>query len=129
MKKRWDMSDARQELGRWGEERAAQHLESIGYKILERNWRCRRGEIDLIAQTDDMLVFVEVKTRRGRDFGMPEEAITRKKVKRLLELGQYYLLEKDREDVDWRVDMVAVELDRAGNLLRCEHVPDIAWLW
>jgi len=123
------MSDERQKLGRWGEKLAAQHLESQGYVILDRNWRCNRGEIDLVAQEGSVLVFVEVKTRRGRDFGTPEEAITRSKANRLLELGQRYLLERDLEDVEWRVDMVAVELDMRGKLLRCEHVPNAVWAW
>jgi putative endonuclease len=123
------MSDDRQKLGRWGEQLAAQYLESHGYKVLDRNWRCRRGEIDLVAKEGDVLVFVEVKTRRGRDYGTPEEALTRYKVKRLLELGQRYMLERDLEDVEWRVDLVAVELDRQGKLLRFEHVPNAVWAW
>jgi putative endonuclease len=123
------MSNDRQELGRWGEGLAAQRLESQGYVIVDRNWRCRRGEIDLVAQEGDILVFVEVKTRRGREYGTPEEAITRSKVKRLLELGQRYMLERDIEDMDWRIDLVAVELDQQGKLLRFEHVPNVAWAW
>ncbi len=123
------MSDARQKLGRWGEDQAAKHLKVKGYKILQRNWRCRRGEIDLVAQDDEILVFIEVKTRRGRDYGTPEEAITRTKAKRLLELGQRYLLEHDLVDVEWRVDLVAVELDHQGRLVRCEQVPNIVWAW
>ena len=123
------MSDERKKLGRWGEELAAERLQSQGYVILARNWRCRRGEIDLVAQADDVLVFVEVITRRGRDYGTPEEAITRSKAKRLLELGRRYLLEHDLEDVEWRIDLVAVELDRQGKLLRCEHMANVVWAW
>ncbi len=123
------MSDDRQKLGRWGEQLAAERLQSEGYVILARNWRCSRGEIDLVAQAGDVLVFVEVKTRRGRDYGTPEEAITRSKAKRLLELGQRYMLEHDLEDVEWRIDLVAVELDRQGKLLRCEHVANVVWAW
>ena len=123
------MSDDRQKLGRWGEQLAAERLQSLGYVILERNWRCRRGEIDLVAQAGDVLVFVEVKTRRGRDYGTPEEAITRSKAKRLLELGRRYMLEHDLEDVEWRIDLVAVELDQQGKLLRCEHIPNTVWAW
>ncbi len=77
----------------------------------------------------DVLVFVEVKTRRGRDYGTPEEAFTRSKSKRLLELGQRYLLERDIDDVEWRVDLVAVELDKQGVLKRFEHIPNAAWAW
>jgi putative endonuclease len=123
------VSDGRIELGRWGEQLAANHLESLGYQILEHNWRCRRGEIDLVASTGEILVFVEVKTRRGRGHGMPEEALTRAKVRRLLELSQRYLLEHELEDIEWRVDFVAVELNRQGELIRCEHVPNAVWAW
>lgn len=128
-KKTSSVSDSRKKLGSWGEDQAAKHLQAQGYKLLERNWRCRRGEIDLVVQAGDVLVFVEVKTRRGRDFGTPEEAITSVKAKRLLELGQRYLLAHDLEDQEWRVDLVAVELSRDGVLLRCEHIPNIVWAW
>lgn len=123
------MTDSKQRLGRWGEKVAAKHLESQGYVVLDRNWRCQRGEIDLVTRCEDILVFVEVKTRRGRDFGTPEEAITKAKARRLLELGQRYLLEHEFEDVEWRVDLVAVELDQKGKLLRCEHLPNVVWAW
>lgn len=123
------MTSSRQQLGRWGEQLAAKHLESQGFVVLERNWRCRRGEIDLVTRIQDIVVFVEVKTRRGQDYDTPEEAITSPKAARLLELGQRYLLEHDLADVEWRVDLVAVELDQHGKLLRCEHVPNIVWAW
>ncbi len=121
--------NGRKQLGDWGEKVAAHHLEAQGYKIIGRNWRCQRGEIDLIAQAGETLVFVEVKTRRGRNFGTPEQGVTSHKLRRLLELGQHYLLAHDLDDVDWRIDMVAVELDGRGKLLRCEHVPDIVLGW
>jgi putative endonuclease len=115
-------------LGRWGESVAAHHLQARGYRIVERNWRCQRGEIDLVAETEGMLVFVEVKTRRGRAMGTPEEGFTPKKSRKLVELGQLYLSERDL-DVDWRVDLVAVELDKSGKLLRCEHIPNAVLGW
>lgn len=129
LKKMSSVGDSRKKLGTWGEDQAAKYLQSQGYSVLERNWRCRRGEIDLVVQEGEVLVFVEVKTRRGRDFGTPEEAIMGAKAKRLLELGQRYLLEHELEDQDWRVDLVAVELSRDGLLLRCEHIPNIVWTW
>jgi len=121
--------DGRKQLGNWGESVAATHLESKGYRILQRNWRCARGEIDLVAQAGEVLVFVEVKTRRGRKSGTPEEGVTPQKAQRLLELGQHYLYEHDLDDVEWRVDMVAVELDAYGKLLRCEHIPNAVLGW
>ncbi len=121
--------DGRKKLGSWGESVAATHLESKGYRIVQRNWRCARGEIDLIAQTGDVLVFVEVKTRRGRGSGTPEEGVTPQKARRLLDLGQAYLYESDLDNVEWRVDLVAVELDGRGKLLRCEHIPNAVMGW
>lgn len=123
------MSDARKRLGEWGEKVAAIHLEAKGYEIVARNWRCARGEIDLVARAGDELVFVEVKTRRGRAMGTPEEGVTPHKARRLLELARHYLYENEIDEVAWRVDMVAVELDDGGKLVRCEHVPNAVLGW
>lgn len=119
----------RQQLGRWGENVAATYLEAQGYQILSRNWRTRRGEIDLVAQIGETIAFVEVKTRRGREFGLPEEALTTKKAARLQSLAQAYMMQNDLDDVDWRIDLVAVELDQRGKLLRCEHIPNAVLGW
>ena len=121
-------NDSRQKLGRWGESVAATHLEANGRQIITRNWHCARGEIDLIAQEGDTLLFVEVKTRRGRNMGTPEEALTPAKQRKLVEVAQEYLLAHDL-DVDWRIDLVAVELDTKGKLLRCEHIPNVVLGW
>lgn len=123
------MSDARKQLGAWGEKIAAQKLEALGYQIVERNWRCARGEIDLIARTPQLLVFVEVKTRRGRKMGAPEAGLTPYKAQRLLELAERYVQENDLHNLNWRIDLVAVELDARGKLLRCEHIPDAVLGW
>ena len=122
------MGNGRKQLGAWGEGVAATHLEAEGYRIVARNWRCRQGEIDLIAQAGATLVFVEVKTRRGRSMGSPEEALTPRKSRKLIQLAQLYLAEHDL-DVDWRIDLVAVELDTSGKLLRCEHIPNAVLGW
>ncbi len=119
----------RQRLGRWGEGVAATHLEAHGYVIVARNWRCAAGEIDLVARDGETLVFVEVKTRRGRDFGAPEEALTPRKAQKLLQLGEQYCYVHTLEDVNWRIDLVAVELDNRGLLLRCEHIPNAVLGW
>lgn len=123
------MTSNRRELGSWGEQVALEHLEARGYKILEQNWRCRLGEIDIVAQEKEIIVFVEVKTRRGRGFGLPEEALTPKKAQRLLDLGQQYLMKKNIVDVEWRIDLVAVEVGQNRKILRCEHVPNVVWGW
>lgn len=121
--------DPRKQLGRWGEDLAARHLESLGYTIIARNWRYGRGEIDLVAQAGQLLIFAEVKTRRGRDLGTPEEGVTPAKARQLLQLAQAYLFKNNLTDIEWRVDMVAVELDKSGKLLRCEHIPNAVTAW
>lgn len=120
--------DGRKQLGAWGELVAAHHLEAQGYQIVARNWCCRQGEIDLVACAGTIWVFVEVKTRRGRDMGTPEEGLTPAKSKKLIQIAQIYLAEHDL-DVDWRIDLVAVELDKSGKLLRCEHIPNAVLGW
>ena len=122
-------SGPRQRLGRWGEGVAATHLEAAGYTILARNWRCAEGEIDLVARDGATIVFVEVKTRRGRRFGAPEEALTPRKAQQLLALGARYVYEQGLEDVNWRIDLVAVELDEQGTFLRCDHIPNAVLGW
>ena len=118
----------RKKLGQSGENVAALHLESKGYDIVERNWRCREGEIDLVAQAGQEWVFVEVKTRRGRSRGTPEEGLTPHKSRQLLALGEIYTAVHNL-DVDWRIDLVAAELDNTGKLLRCEHIPNAVLGW
>ena len=118
----------RKQLGAWGEKVAALHLEGKGYKIVARNWRCRHGEIDLIAQAGDWLSFVEVKTRRGRAMGSPEEALTPRKAKKLMQIAPIYMAENEL-DMDWQIDFVAVELDKSGKLMRCEHIPNAVLGW
>lgn len=121
-------ANSRKKLGAWGELVAATHLESLGYRILARNWRCVHGEIDLVAQAGELLAFVEVKTRRGRNMGTPEEGLTATKGRKLMRLAQLYVAQHDL-DVDWRIDLVAVELDSSGKLLRCEHIPNAVLGW
>jgi putative endonuclease len=122
------MADRRKKLGAWGESLAAKHLEKEGFEIIDRNWRCARGEIDLVARAGAGLVFVEVKARRGREMGSPEEGLTRRKAEKLIELAQIYIYEHEL-DVDWRIDLVAVELDQSGKLLRCDHIPNAVLGW
>lgn len=121
--------DSRRRLGQWGENYAASHLEANGYHIIERNWRCREGEVDLVARDGETLVFVEVKTRRGDAYGTPEEALTPRKAEKLLALGQQYVYEHALDNVNWRIDLVAVELDPQGRLLRCNHIPHAVLGW
>jgi putative endonuclease len=120
--------DPRKKLGHWGESLAAQLLEEKGYEIVERNWRSARGEIDLVTRAGQEWVFVEVKTRRGQEMGLPEEGLTRHKANKLIQLAQLYIYEHNL-DIDWRIDLVAVELDAKGKLLRCEHIANAVLGW
>lgn len=119
----------RRRLGQWGESLAAERLAALGYQILGRNWRCALGEIDIIAQDGDVLVFAEVKTRQSKAFGTPEESITHRKGKRLIDLGVQYCVEHELEDVEWRIDIVAIEVDGRGTLRRYEHIPNAVLGW
>lgn len=121
--------DSRRKLGNWGESVAATYLEAQGYAILIRQWRCARGEIDLVARDGEELVFVEVRTRRGESAGTPESSITPRKTQRLLHLAQEYLLAHQLEEIPWRIDLIAIQLDPQGKLLRCEHIrnPILGW--
>ncbi len=105
---------ARQGLGRTGERLAAEELTRQGYSIVERNFRCRYGEIDLIAEEGDDLVFVEVKTRRGSVYGLPEEAVTPRKQQKIVQVATYYLDLHACSERSWRIDVVAVQLSANG---------------
>jgi putative endonuclease len=114
------MTDTRRGLGRLGEQLAVAELTRRGYRIHQRNWRCTAGEIDIVANHDGWLVFVEVRTRRGRDLGSPEASITPAKRARLIQVAQSYLAEFELDELDWRIDVVAVELTRGGKLVRID---------
>jgi putative endonuclease len=96
------------ELGDRGEETAVCHLRSLGYRIVERNYRCRLGEIDCVAVQGKTLVFLEVKSRRSDEFGGPLEAVDARKRRRMTRLARYYTQQKRLTDVAQRFDVVAV---------------------
>ncbi|MBN1121528.1 MAG: YraN family protein [Anaerolineae bacterium] len=112
------------EDGQYGEALAAQALQSYGYAIINRNWRCPAGEVDIIARDGDVWVFVEVKLRRGRGAGSPEEAVSARKQQRLLQVAQAYLAELELDDVRWRVDVIAIELSDDDLVWRLDHYRD-----
>lgn len=114
----------RQETGAWGEEVAGRHLEAQGFVIRARNWHAPEGEIDLVAEEGDTIVFVEVKTRTGSDFGTPEDAITPTKRRRLQRAAWAYLLAHDLLDAPWRIDVIAIEGSAAAGSPRLEHYRD-----
>jgi putative endonuclease len=100
----------RMELGARGERIAAAYLTDAGLRVIDRNWRCREGELDLVAREADAIVFCEVKTRRGSGFGHPVEAVTPAKQRRLRTLAQRWLAAHDEHAPDLRFDVVGVLL-------------------
>jgi putative endonuclease len=98
----------RQTLGRRGEDLAAEHLARLGWPLLARNWRTRGGELDLVARDGEWLVVVEVRARRGRRFGRPEESVDARKQRRLLQLAARYVHSVGWRG-GWRIDVVAID--------------------
>lgn len=116
------MKGARKRLGEAGEEIAARELIRRGYAVRERNWRCAEGELDIIAERENVLVFVEVRTRRGNRFGTPEDSITPAKRAHLIAAAQSYLEAHSMQDRDWRIDVAAVEMSARGVLERVDVI-------
>lgn len=107
----------RQQLGRAGEQIARRALEERGLQIIEGNYRCTLGEMDLIAKRDNTWVFVEVKTRRGNRYGTAADAVNSRKQKKIMQVAETYLQEHGLIDADWRIDVVAIDMDARGKLL------------
>lgn len=110
------------ERGEWGEERAARFLKGKKYRILSRNYICRYGEIDLIAQSKDTIVFVEVKTRAGSAYGRPGEAVDHAKQQRMIKSAMTYIQEQelDKQDLGYRFDIVEILYTEKGYTI--EHI-------
>lgn len=105
---------AKDAVGRYGEDLAVRHLEDKGWRIVERNWRGEAGEIDVVAMDGATLVVVEVKTRSGTGFGFPSEAVTVRKLTRLRRLAGQWLTEHDARVAAVRIDVVGIVLPRRG---------------
>ncbi|MBC2933381.1 YraN family protein [Nocardioides sp. zg-1228] len=117
-------AEHRRRLGARGESIAVRHLTGLGLVLLDRNWRCDAGEIDLVLRDGDVLVVCEVKTRTSTDFGTPLEAIDRRKADRLRRLAARWLLAHDCHPDDVRIDLVGV-LTPHGRPVEVEHVEGI----
>lgn len=98
----------KQEIGRLGEEEAARLLKKHGYRVVEKNYRCRYGEIDIIAKDGETLAFVEVKTRGSDLFGTPKCGVDAKKQRHMISASSVYLNEKGLDDADVRFDVVSI---------------------
>jgi len=112
----------RRDTGILGEKLAKDFVKKRGYRILETNYRCPEGEIDIVAKDKDCLVFIEVRTKTSREFGSPEESITPVKRERMRATAARYRQSHSNLPPLWRIDMVAVELDQRGKLSRIELI-------
>jgi putative endonuclease len=117
------VSDNRKNLGSLGEKVASLILQKHNYKVLARNYRNRFGEVDLIAIDGDTLVFVEVKLRSSLHFGLPEEAVTERKIERIKKVGSEFWMKKYPHIKKLRVDIVSIQLHEGkflGKIIKCE---------
>ena len=109
------------DLGEKGEELAVEFLQKKGYKILDKNWRFKKAEVDIIAQNEDVLAIVEVKTRTSSYFGNPQDFINQKKVQLLVEAANEYVISKNL-DVEVRFDIIAILKNQ--KVFNIEHLED-----
>ncbi|PQP80594.1 YraN family protein [Paenibacillus sp. PCH8] len=113
----------RQQKGQLGEEAACCWLRENDYRIIRRNWRCRSGEIDIIASCEGLLVFVEVRSRSGASqYGTPQESVDMRKMQQVRSTASVYLQMTGKTDIQIRFDVIAVMLDKAGVTLSVNHI-------
>ena len=113
------MTVARQKLGAHGERLAARHYAAAGYEVLATNWRCRDGELDLVLRRPGVIVFAEVKTRSSDRFGIPAEAVTPAKQRRIRRLAQRFCAETGERAPQLRFDVVSVLRGRVDIIEGC----------
>jgi uncharacterized protein (TIGR00252 family) len=115
----------RQLLGKRGEDLAVSYLQKHGFRIIERNFKVRYGEIDIVSVVGDILVFVEVKTRIGEKFGKPEEAVTPRKLREVIQTAEYYKMCHDGLPDAMRIDVIGIELTPEGDIVSFNHIQSI----
>ena len=116
------MGGVKQNIAKIGETFAADHLKAHGYEILAHNYRFQRGEIDLIAQHGNCIVFVEVKTRRSLKYGFPQHAVTKQKQRQISKIALAYLQTQDIHDAPCRFDVIAIHLSPQFDVLSLEQI-------
>lgn len=119
-----------QKTGAFGEAKAKEYLESIGYNILAQNYSCNQGELDIVARDTDELVFVEVKARKSFIYGNPCEAVDKTKQKKLILAAQRYIIDNNIEECIMRFDVVEVLFSRIGERYRLKelnHIKNAFW--
>jgi len=118
------VSPTRKDKGKAAEEAAASYLQQQGWRIIERNWSCRSGELDMIAEQGEILLFVEVRSRSGLGYGMPAESIDARKIQQVRRTAEVYLHRFGISDRPIRFDAVAVMLGRDLEIRSLEHIED-----
>ncbi len=113
---------SKKDTGLMGEKVARKLLKQEGYRILGTNFRCKEGEIDIIAEKNKCIVFTEVRTKTSVSFGTPEESVTNVKKRHLINAALQYLNLNHKPGTEWRIDFVAVELTAEGKVSRMEHM-------
>lgn len=106
------MTYKRKSLGQEGEDEAEVELLRLGYEIVIRNYKNKIGEIDIIARDGEVLCFVEVKTKSDSGFGSPEEMVGPRKQRKILKTAEFYLLDNNLTDIDYRIDVVAIDREK-----------------
>jgi putative endonuclease len=112
------------ERGRQAEQAAADYVASKGYRILTRNFKTRRGEIDIVAEKENVLIFIEVRSRQGVDFGLPQETVNRKKRQKIRMTAAQYLKQYQALERLCRFDVVGVVFGAQGHIQSIELIPD-----
>ena len=115
------------EIGNIGERLARSHLETRGYRVVASNYRCRWGEVDLIARDGPVWVFIEVRTRRSDAYGVPEESLTSGKAQRLARTAQHFLAWRTTAttEPEWRIDLVSIRLGLGRRVLSIDHLQNV----
>ncbi len=111
--------------GDYGEDLACKYLQKLGYKILERNYRIRGGEIDIVCKENDTLVFVEAKTRYSHEFGLPSESMTFWKIKALLKTAKFYIQKINWGEKEYRLDFISVDFTNSRENPQIELIKNI----
>lgn len=111
------------EIGSFGEKIANKYLESIGYEILEKNFTCKQGEIDIIAKDKHEIVFIEVKTRTSTKYGKPAEAVNNTKQKHIYNSAKYYLYKNNKENIFVRFDVLEIYLSKTK--IKINHIKQV----
>ncbi|OGG31239.1 hypothetical protein A3A63_00285 [Candidatus Gottesmanbacteria bacterium RIFCSPLOWO2_01_FULL_46_9] len=115
----------RQVLGKTGEDLAVSYLQKHGFRIIERNFKARYGEIDIVSIDSGVLVFVEVKTRIGDEFGKPEEAVTPRKLREVIRTAEYYSLCHGGLPEAMRIDVIGIQLTPDGKVVSFNHIRSV----